>query len=83
MPEGSLYSPQRTVNFSVDRSGACGHSVDVFMESLQQISEELLRILLVVSGKSWSKSLYCPLQTGGINNATIHFPESLDYSGKS
>lgn len=43
-------------------------SVDVLVKALEQISEELLSILLTVANKSWGKSLYLGLERWGVHH---------------
>lgn len=61
-----------------------GDSVDVLVQTLQQVSQKLLRVLLTVAHESRRESLDLGLERGGVDDVVaVVLPELLDYLAES
>lgn len=57
-----------------------GDSVDIFMQTFQQVSEKLLGVLLTVAHETWRESLYLRLERGRVDDViTAHLPQFVDH----
>lgn len=57
-----------------------GDSVDVLVQTLEQVSEKLLSVLLAVAHEARRESLYLRLERGRVHHViTAHLPQFVDH----
>lgn len=65
---------------SVYRRQLRGDPVDVLVETLEQVSEKLLSVLLTVAHETRRESLYLRLERGRVHHViTAHLPQFVDH----